>query len=94
LLKWDEAIEDIKEDETANIPYKESPYEQPRYCIWIWRDKYPSLVVKNITNRPVRPQIIWIAAKFSFEEVVDPDVLDKLRRGLIRSYPIAIGKVV
>ena len=92
-MKWDEVIEDIEEDETANLEYNDSPYEDPKFYIFITRDRYPGLVVKNITNRTIYPQVIWYAAKYDYEEVKDVELLDKLRRGIVRSYPAATRKV-
>lgn len=93
ILKWDEAIEDIEEDHTANITHEESPYEAPEYSIWIKRDGYPSLKAMNIAwpGKSIRPEIIWLAAVFKFEEITDKELLDMLKKRKIPSTPISFG---
>jgi len=88
ILKFDESpIEKINED-LIGLEYRDSPYEDPIFHIWIFRDEYPGLVVKNILNRKIEPEIVWYCAKFTFEEVTEPVLLDKLQRHIIRSEPI------
>lgn len=93
VLKWDEKIEDIDEDYTANITHEESPYEAPEYSIWIKRDGYPLLKAMNITwpRKSIKPEIIWLAAKFKFEEITDGELLDMLKKRKIPSTPISFG---
>ena len=96
ILKWDETIEDIEEDYTANLTYKETPYEKPEYEIWIKRDDYPALVAQNITYpaKTINPEIIWIAAKFNFQEIDEknnPELFDKLEKRKIPSKPVTFG---
>lgn len=92
-LKWDEDISDIEEDETATVEYEDSPYEDPQFQLWVIRDRYPGLKIKNIINRTLYPQIIFIGAKFNYEEVTDTEILDKLKRGVIKSTPITWRKI-
>ena len=98
ILKWDEKIEDINEDDVANITQDESPYDAPSFEIWIAPGKrYPALVCKNVTDRlyqggaSIKPKIIWIVSKFTFEHVIDPELLDKLVKQKIPSEPITFG---
>lgn len=91
ILKWDERIEDIDEDATANLVHDESPYDDPEFSIWISHTRYPALRVENITPRSFIPRVRWVAAKFTFEAVIDPDLLDKLKRKKIPSEPVMFG---
>ena len=92
-LKLDEVPTQIDEDETANITSRESPYEDPKFSIWVIKDRYPGLVLKNIIERSVKPQIIYAGMKYNYEEVVDSVVLDKLKRSVIKSTPISWKKI-
>jgi len=96
ILKWDEKIEDIEEDDTANITHEESPYEAPEYSIWIKRDGYPLLNAMNITwpGKAITPEIIWLAAMFKFEEITDPVLLDMLKKRKIPSLPMSFGGAI
>jgi len=93
LLKWDEKLDDIDDDEAANIEHKDSPYEKPKFSVWVKRDRYPGLIIKNIINRTIKPQIIWIGYKYTYEQIKEPTVLDKLKRGVIKSTPVSWKKL-
>jgi len=96
ILKWDEKIEEIAEDYTANITHEESPHEAPEYSIWIKRDSYPLLQPMNITwpGKSIKPEIIWLAAMFNFKEVTDEELLDMLMKRKIPSTPISFGGAI
>lgn len=95
MLKWDETdLEDIDETEAANLEYYDSPYENPKFQVWIIRDRYPGLVVENLFgNRNIRPQILIIGMKYNYEIIKDATLLDKLQRGLVKCTPISWRKL-
>lgn len=97
ILKWDEAdIEDIDENETANIQYTDSPYSNPQFELWILPEKYPNITIQRIGHTTVyMPRIIFLGFKYNYREEkdIDPVVLDKLRRNQITVTPISIGKI-
>lgn len=90
-LRWDERVTDIDEDATAHLTSRESPYNDPDFSIWISNERFPALRVQNISHEAIVPRILWIAAKFTFEDVTDPDLLDKLNRKKIPSEPVTFG---
>ena len=93
VLKWDEDITEITEDDTRHITYEESPYEAPTKFIWIERDRYPSIQARNIQGVASHPEVIWIANVYVVVEDkdLDADVKSKLRAGTVPSIPISFG---
>ena len=93
LLKWDEDITDITEDDTANLTYEESPYEAPTKFIWIQRDRYPALQARNVSGKTGTPEVIFIAMLYIVleDKDLDADTKAKLRAGQIPSIPISFG---
>lgn len=101
-LKWDEKIQDITEDYTANLEYDESPIDAPTFRIWIPQGKrYPSIVAQNITDSlyqggsSISPEVLWIAAKWRVVEANErntpPALWAQLQTDTRMSEPITFG---
>ena len=96
VLKWDEDIEDVSDDDVANIEYEESPYDAPQKSIWIEHDRYPGVLPKNVSNKAMCPEIIFIAAKYLVKEhrELSVETIGKLEEGVIPSIPITFGGLI
>lgn len=93
ILSWDESIESIPEDDTAYLDHTMSSPEDPMFALWLEHDKYPGFQPKNTFQRQATfPKIEIHAMVFTFEEVTDANELEKLRKRIIRSEPILLGR--
>ncbi|MDP3732536.1 MAG: hypothetical protein Q8R31_05925 [Candidatus Omnitrophota bacterium] len=92
-LKWDEQIEDIDSDNTANIAYEQSPLEYPTKAIWIEHDRYPMVRALNRIGRTVTPEVMWIAALYKVKEhnELSPSELTDLASNRLASLPADFG---
>lgn len=97
VLKLDEAEVELEIDKDAvALEYRDSPYEDPKFNFWVFRDKYEGIEVKNLMNRTIRPQVIFLIAKYTYEEITkenNPDLYDKLERNIVPSTPIFTGGI-
>lgn len=94
ILKWDEGtLVGIDENLTAALTYEDSPYDLPTFALGIEEDRYPNVTPRNISNRAMKPEIMWTAALYrikEYEELSD-DERQKLESGALRSYPWDFG---
>ena len=92
-LKFDQKPLDIEDDQTGFITYKDSPYDAPRFHIWIEPDRYPAVQALNVTDKTMIPEILWTCAVYNVQEQSDlpSDVLSGLMAGQIPSMPISFG---
>lgn len=92
-LTWDEDIEDIDEDLTAHISYRESPFEFPTKMIGIQGTNYPNVKPKNVCGETKQAEIIWIASLYRVREhsQLTAEEVDQLNKRQLRSYPVDFG---
>lgn len=92
LLQWDQTVEDIQTELTANVEYTDSPYHSPRFNLWLQPDRPPSVQAVPFPGpgESMTPEIIWIASKYNFITQADlaNEVVEKLRKRKIPSTPI------
>jgi len=97
ILKLDEAEVELEIDkDKVALEHRDSPYENPKFCFWVFRDRYEGIEVKNITNRKIKPQVIFLIAKYTYEEITaenNPELYDKLERNIVPSTPILTGGI-
>ena len=105
LHGWDKTLDEndvtttAKED-TQWIDNEMSPFDDPRYEIWVIRDYYPQVKVENLLDAQLslaNPFMKVEAAKFTYvriDEVKDAELHEKLSKRLIRSLPVMIGRMV
>ena len=93
VMQFDEHIEDISEDNVANIEYDESPYDAPQKCLWIEHDRYPGVLPKNVSTKTLCPEIIFLVANYVVKDIT-ADEIGKLERGELPLLPISFGGVI
>lgn len=100
ILRFDQNIAQISDDQTGVLTHGLSPYEQPQYEMWIPPNKqFPALVPQNATadllgvpgGKTILPRVIFINALFNYEIIEDPSLLDMLTKKKIPSKPISFG---
>lgn len=100
ILRWDQNVAQISDDQTAVLTHGLSPYEAPSYSLWIPPNKrYPALTGQNATadlvmgGKAIKPRVIWIGSVFNYLIVDEamPDILDKLVKKKVPSLPITFG---
>ncbi len=104
LLRFDQRVIKIPEDETANLTNEESPFDSPVFSVWIAPGKrFPGLIFQNISDRFVqggktlKPSIIWMLAKFTWIDIKPdnfPDIYNGLETLSIPSTPMSFGRKV
>jgi hypothetical protein len=91
-------------DEDKDVGFvtnEKSPYyaPDPRYGFWLVHDYYPAVNAVNVTPFSLTPKVWFEGVKWDLEDVVEPDVLEKLRnfqRGVSPGIPfteITIGGI-
>jgi hypothetical protein len=93
LLKWDDRITLVDEDELSVVTYEMSPIEYPTYQIAVDHDRYPAFQPRNLSGEAKCPEIMIIGSMYKVveDEALPSDVKEALVSGKLRSYPWDFG---
>ncbi len=91
--KFDQAPEDIQQDQEGDIEYGDSPYDAPSRGLWVKYNNLPAIQALVTNFQSCAPSVLIIAAKYLVtpNELLDPGVLLKLRNGQLPSMPVDAG---
>ncbi len=102
LLRFDQRIIKIPEDETSNITIDDTPFNAPVFSVWIAPGKrFPGLIFDNFSKRVVQggkalvPSIIWIVAKFRWIDITEdrfPDTFKALENLQLPFKAVSFGR--
>lgn len=90
VLDWDQqTLDQVDENDTRTLEYEDSPIDRPSFELWVaptTENLTPALTAENIlsTVRPLRTidvRVLMIGAKYTYDFVDDPSLLDDLRHG-------------
>lgn len=102
ILEWDQTVEGPTTeipgkpaiDVTRAFDYEISPYEYPRFELWITRNRYFALQPYVTAGKAITPEALILGMAYAFEEITEdeyPELYDKLRTRVVKSYPTLIG---
>lgn len=95
-LMTDVRPQDVNIDVTGNLTYQESPYDAPRYSMWVEPDRFPAIDALNIQDVSGVPA--WIAMTYKFKVLVQgelsSELIGQLQSGQIASKPVNFGNEV
>lgn len=102
ILKWDQqTLDQVTEDDTANLEYDDSPIDDPRFEFWVspGENNVPAFDLENVANdatprRTLNLELLILAAKYTYEFVFpdeEPDIYKKLSTFQIPSRFVTFG---